>query len=309
MLFSVVIPTYNRVGLLPLTLRSVWEQSFTDFEVVVVDDGSTDGTLEYLQSLDLPIRVVVGLNKGPGAARNLGSREASGDYIAFLDSDDVWFPWTLEVFAQIIQKYGEPAIIGAKLVEFGHEDELAPIRAGEISEASFTDYFESSRHAYFVGAGMAVIRRDAVLRSGGFIEERVNAEDHDLILRLGTESGFIQVLAPTTLGWRRHAISETRDLRKSALGSLRLIEQERSGAYPGGAGRASQRREIVTRHARPAALNCLKCGALREGWLLYSETFNWHLKQKRWRFLAAFPWLTITSLLRFAKADNAPSSP
>src|SRR5437660_10167324 len=102
MLFSVVIPTYNRVDLLAQTLDSVWCQDFTDFEVVVVDDGSNDGTREYLRGLGDRIRVVQQANGGPGAARNAGIREASGNYVALLDSDDLWFQWTLKAFARAI---------------------------------------------------------------------------------------------------------------------------------------------------------------------------------------------------------------
>src|SRR5947209_3603408 len=110
MFFSIIVPTFNRVDLLIRTLTTVWQQTYTDFEVIVVDDGSTDRTLEYLYSLGERVRVFAGSNKGPGAARNVGINEACGNYVAFLDSDDLWFPWTLKVFAQIIKKYHFPVI-------------------------------------------------------------------------------------------------------------------------------------------------------------------------------------------------------
>jgi len=75
MLFSVVIPTFNRVHLLARTLESVWRQRFTDYEVIVVDDGSTDGTQAYLQGVGNKVRVIRQANSGPGAARNIGVRE------------------------------------------------------------------------------------------------------------------------------------------------------------------------------------------------------------------------------------------
>src|SRR4051812_6017095 len=101
MLFSVVVPTYNRLYLLSRALETVCAQTHADFEIIIVDDGSTDGTREWLAShgAPVPVRVLEQSNRGPGAARNLGIREARGDYIAFLDSDDLWFPWTLETFA------------------------------------------------------------------------------------------------------------------------------------------------------------------------------------------------------------------
>src|ERR1019366_7503629 len=98
--FSIIIPTYNRLDYLKQALRSVWAQTFTDYEIIVVDDGSNDGTREYLNGLWSKLRILSQPNSGPGAARNVGIREAQGEYIALVDSDDLWFPWTLEIFAR-----------------------------------------------------------------------------------------------------------------------------------------------------------------------------------------------------------------
>ena len=89
---SVILPTYNRMICLPRAIHSVLSQSFTDFELLVVDDCSTDGTADYLQSLDDPrIRVLrQTCNQGPSAARNLGIQKARGAWLAFQDSDDEW---------------------------------------------------------------------------------------------------------------------------------------------------------------------------------------------------------------------------
>src|SRR6266508_3534238 len=88
---SVVIPTYNAAATLPETLESVFGQSFTDFEVIVVDDGSTDATPDILAAYEDRIRVLRKVNEGkPAAARNLGVRAARGEFVAFLDADDCW---------------------------------------------------------------------------------------------------------------------------------------------------------------------------------------------------------------------------
>ncbi|MCS7063994.1 MAG: glycosyltransferase family 2 protein, partial [Methylacidiphilales bacterium] len=100
--FSVIIPTYNRAPLLKQTLDSVLNQSFLDYEIIIVDDGSTDDTWQYLQSLRVKVTYYRQDNKGPAAARNLGAQHASGDYLAFLDSDDLWHPDTLRHLNQII---------------------------------------------------------------------------------------------------------------------------------------------------------------------------------------------------------------
>src|SRR5687767_8482749 len=97
--FSTIIPVHNRAALVAEALDSVLKQEFTDQEIIVVDDGSTDDTPEVLASYGTDVTVIRKTkNEGPGSARNLGVEHASGDYIAFLDSDDIWFPWTLSTY-------------------------------------------------------------------------------------------------------------------------------------------------------------------------------------------------------------------
>src|SRR5262245_66529899 len=98
MTVSVVIPTYNRAGTVIDAVRSVLAQQFEDFELIVVDDGSTDDTAARVASIpDERLRYVAGPHAGVSAARNLGVRRATGSVIAFLDSDDVWHPGKLKI--------------------------------------------------------------------------------------------------------------------------------------------------------------------------------------------------------------------
>ncbi|MCK5508758.1 MAG: glycosyltransferase family 2 protein, partial [Desulfobacterales bacterium] len=96
-LVSVIIPTYNRGWILKETLNSVLAQDFTNFELIVVDDGSTDNTQDILNSYKENIIVLQQNNKGVSAARNMGITSASGRFIAFLDSDDLWLPKKLSI--------------------------------------------------------------------------------------------------------------------------------------------------------------------------------------------------------------------
>lgn len=298
MLFSVVIPTYNRADLLRRTLESVFAQECRDFEVIVMDDGSTDHTESIVKLWGDKIRLLRTQNAGAGAARNAGIKEARGEYIAFLDSDDLWFPWTLTSFATLIREHHRPAILSARLIEFSDEQELANVQGGLTYAESFADYFASSHKGYFVGAGMAVLRRDELLNTEGFTPKRINAEDHDLILRMGTAPGFVQILRPVTLGWRRHAGSATKNLRQSYEGNLYLLQQESQGLYPGGQARLQERREIVSRHIRPATLDYLRYGLRREAWELYRMTFQWHLSSGRWKYLMGFYLKALQANLR-----------
>ncbi len=107
MLVSVIIPTYNRAGLISDTLDSVFDQDFDDLQVIVVDDGSTDDTVSVLAPYMNSITYIHQENMGAGPARNRGIEQARGQYIAFLDSDDMWQPFKLRLQIAILEAYSE----------------------------------------------------------------------------------------------------------------------------------------------------------------------------------------------------------
>lgn len=110
---SVVIATYNRGGLLPETLESVLRQRFTNYELIVVDDGSTDGTAAVVQSYGDRVRYFHQENRGPSAARNLGVRHASGSWISIQDSDDLCAPDHLETLYGYAQSHPDCGMVFA----------------------------------------------------------------------------------------------------------------------------------------------------------------------------------------------------
>ncbi len=107
-LVSVVIPTYNRERLIGPAIESVLRQSYAHIEIIVVDDGSTDRTRQVVEAYGQPVRYVHQANGGAASARNRGLREARGEFIALLDSDDEWFPWKLEAQVRVLDRY--PAV-------------------------------------------------------------------------------------------------------------------------------------------------------------------------------------------------------
>jgi glycosyltransferase involved in cell wall biosynthesis len=104
-IISVVIPTYNRKGLVLEAIHSALQQEPKNYEVIVVDDGSTDGTVEYLKSLNLPIKIISKKNGGVSSARNEGIKYAKGRYVAFLDSDDLWLPGILKAQFEYLKSH------------------------------------------------------------------------------------------------------------------------------------------------------------------------------------------------------------
>lgn len=297
-MFSIIIPTFNRVELLASTLEFVFSQRFEKFEVIVVDDGSTDGTMDYLQSLGKQVRRFRQPNRGAGAARNHGARHAQGQYLAFLDSDDLWFPWTLQVYHDVLREHCDPSFVAGKPFIFSDKLNLDKVVFGPTRTRPFVDFFASGDEMRWWGASSFVIYRDAFKAVGGFTEEWVNDEDTDFTLRIGVAPGFVQIAGPVTFAYREHAASVSKDLKRTLVGTWSRIRNEGGGRYPGGAARARERRRILTRHVRPVTLGCLQRGLWHEAWKLYAATFAWNASLGRLKYLTAFPLLASMSYLR-----------
>jgi glycosyltransferase involved in cell wall biosynthesis len=296
--FSVIVPTFNRLDLLKTTIESIFSQWHADFELIVVDDGSCDRTLDYLCMLGAKVTALRQSNQGPGSARNRGAQIATGEYLAFLDSDDVWFPWTLEVYRETINGFGRPAFLTGKPHVFSDEADLGLVKRNPPRTEQFRDYFASGNEWRWWGVSSFVIRRDVFISAGGFIEDRVNAEDADLALKLGAAPGFVQVTAPATFAYREHAANVKDDLGKTLAGIRYAVISEKRDRYPGGKARARERRAILTRHVRPVALDCLRRGYQREAWSFYYSTFIWNLSLGRLKYLFGFPMVALAEFGR-----------
>lgn len=139
--FSIVVPTYNRSASVLDTLQSCFDQTLNDFEVIVVDDGSTDDTRQVLASIeDARLVVVHQQNAGPAAARNHGMRLARGQYIAFLDSDDRWYPEFLETARAELDEQGEVLLYGQIIVDRGVDKYWVKPSRSLGAEESIYDY-------------------------------------------------------------------------------------------------------------------------------------------------------------------------
>ncbi|MCE0497071.1 MAG: glycosyltransferase family 2 protein [Methylacidiphilales bacterium] len=291
MFFSVIIPTYNRADMLRETLESVFAQTFEDYEVIVVDDGSTDHTVEILRGYPR-VKVLTQTNRGPGAARNHGVSRSSGQYLAFLDSDDLWFPWTLGVYQQVALQHASPGFITGTPLVFTTDAKLPGTRDKDVSVESLADYYASSDNWHWFGTPTFVIRKDVFLAVGGF-QEKGGMEDAHLAMKLGCSPGFVHIQQPQTFAYRNHVNSLKDELNYQFSGAMLLITSERNGDFPGGPTRARERWRILTRHIRPVMLECLKRGRRREAWDLYRATFSWHLRLGRWKCLAGFPLMAL----------------
>jgi glycosyltransferase involved in cell wall biosynthesis len=134
---SVIIPTYNRADCIVAAVESVLAQTFRDLEIIVVDDGSTDDTVRRLAAYGPPVRVVTKPNGGVASARNVGLRLARGRYVAWLDSDDLWLPFKLDLQLRVFREFPEVKLVFS---EFNGLDE-----SGRVSARFAGDLFHSLR--------------------------------------------------------------------------------------------------------------------------------------------------------------------
>lgn len=294
--FSVVIPVYNRQELILQTLETVFAQTFSDFEVICIDDGSTDQSRQILLDLTPRIRLVTQQNRGPGAARNLGIRYATGRYIVFLDSDDLWPPWTLSTYHQVIHRCA-PTLVAGSFQPFWNGTPPRELAPEAPSFEIYPDYLATSLQSRHILLSAVAVEASALRRVGGFNDEDEYAEDWDLLLRLGASGPFALVSAPVLAFYRRHPASAVANVDRTVAGVRNLIDSEERGRYPGGARRALERRRIQTRHIRPVSIKLLTLRRLAQAWQLYWRTFQWHIADRRWTYLVGFPLLAARALL------------
>lgn len=302
---SVVIPTYNRSRLLARTLASLPDDPHAPLEVIVVDDGSTDETERVVRECRRPVRFFRQQQAGPGAARNLGLEAASGRYAAFLDSDDVWLPWTLTVYREVLRQYPEVSFVAGSARWFSGEEELAATTQEPLDAVFFPDYLASASHPIWLGASCLLIRRD---RHPRFETLHMNAEDLDFALHFGAEPGFVWIRQPCTFGYRRHGPTAVANFSRTLQGINHLVEEELRGRYPGGDARRRERLDLITRAVRPPVVEGLKRGQRREAWQLYRRTFGWHVVLGRWKFLMACPTFLFSSLDKGRPEAALPSN-
>jgi glycosyltransferase involved in cell wall biosynthesis len=229
---SVVIPTHNRAGMVGEAIESVLNQDFPDYEVIVVDDGSTDDTPDILCSFGGRIEVIRQENRGVSAARNRGIHCASGELIAFLDSDDLWLPGKLAAQVEFFQHHPDAVICQTEEIWVRNGRRVNPgfrhkKRSGMI--------FEPSLALCLVSPSAVMIRRKLFDTVGVFDESLPACEDYDLWLRIGLHHPVHLIDAPLIIKRGGHAdqLSGAPGLDRFRIASLRkLIESGQLDSGP-----------------------------------------------------------------------------
>lgn len=239
---SVIIPAYNAEQYLAQTVNSALNQSYRDFEVIVVDDGSTDRTPQILADFGNKIRSVSQENSGPSSARNRGLELASGEFIALLDADDLFIPNRLESMIQYLESHSDDGILTADSF-LVYEDQVT--EETFYQALPFDRRFRLTNQGYWIVQynfinGQATFRRTVAENNGGFDETLPpGVEDWDLWMR-SLNAGVRAAMLPETLGYyriRTHSLSHQPEKAHSNALTLLRKAQSSSLAVPGLAGR------------------------------------------------------------------------
>jgi glycosyltransferase involved in cell wall biosynthesis len=199
---SVIIPAYNVMAYLPETLESVLRQTFTDFEVLLINDGSTDGIIPWASQIkDRRVKLISQKNQGVSEARNTGIAHAQGEYIAFLDADDLWEPTKLEKQARLLDSNPAVGLVDTWVV-LANEQGI-PTDQVRISKAEGDVWKQIAEENLLTCGSTPMIRHCCFETVGVFNPNLRNGEDWDMWIRIASRYNFAVVKEPL-VRYRQH---------------------------------------------------------------------------------------------------------
>lgn len=235
--FSIIIPLYNKENYIESTLKSVLNQSYENFEIIVVNDGSTDNSLQFVKNFEnKKIKIVNQQNKGVSTARNNGIKSAKGNYIALLDADDYWYPNHLQSFVDSILKFKNESI-------FCNNYEIETVK-NNIKPASFyfqqnidnifviKNYFKASLQSSIAWTSSMCIKKEVFKSNFWFDEQIKSSQDTDLWIRLGLNYNFVfnKNISARHLKFIENSLSKSKNL-ESRLQTLEKYTKEEENHF------------------------------------------------------------------------------
>jgi glycosyltransferase involved in cell wall biosynthesis len=220
---SVIIPVYNGEKTIGETIASVLKQTYKNWEILVIDDGSQDATLEVLREINDPrLNVFSYPNAGQAVSRNRGIELARGEYIAFLDADDLWTPDKLETQLKALQENPQAAVAYSWTDYIDESGQF--VQSGRHITINGDVYAALLVNNFLENGSNVLIRQQALTEVGGFEASLPPAEDWDLWLRLAKCYHFVAVPAPQVL-YRVSPTSSSSNLAKQEIQCLRVIDR------------------------------------------------------------------------------------
>jgi glycosyltransferase involved in cell wall biosynthesis len=274
MRFSIVLPVHNHQNYVGQAIDSVLAQTFKDYELFAIDDGSTDLSAAVLASYGTRIKFLQQSNHGPEVARNKAAAQAQGEYLVFFDSDDYLFPFALETLDKVISSFGTPTLLMGSMERFQEGEERPPEAPTDrtIRVIKYPDYLSKTRP---VGTMGIVVRKSDFDAVGGLrnsTPETWHCDDNTLLLKVGTRGQSILIESPSISAYRQHGENSTKNTEAVANALIRLADCERKGAFGGKERRADRYAYIGGRAAAWAFYYCWRPGHRKLALKLLSGT-------------------------------------
>jgi glycosyltransferase involved in cell wall biosynthesis len=288
--FSLIIACYKQEQFIRETVDSALALPYPDKEIIVVDDASPDRTAQILEEYSDKIRLIKHeKNLGANVGRNEGAAAARGQYLVFLDGDDLYLPWALNLYARIIE-LKKPKIILCRLLFF----------KGPVPNHQFDDFGHSVQvveydalmrkdYKYRGSASAIVVDRQVFLEVGGFTKEIFPSDIDDLTIKLGYSGKTAHILSHPTTDYRIHDSNTVHQIGRFVETMSMIVSKEKSGGYPGG---PSHRYERYAYIGGPVYYWFRR--ALGEG--LYRRAFKF--LASGWLFVLVAIWFRLTRKLK-----------
>ncbi|SEG07423.1 glycosyltransferase family 2 protein [Flavobacterium urumqiense] len=229
--FSVIIPLFNKEKFIEATLKSVLNQTFIDFEILIINDGSTDNSVTIIEGFDDPrIRYFFKENAGVSSARNDGIEKAQSNYISFIDADDYWYPDFLEEMFKIIQNYPQQKVFSAA-IEIETSKKVIPASYSIIrtNDCEIVNYFTASSKETVICTSCAVFHKSIFEETGNFDITVKSGQDTDLWIRIGMNY-------PVVFSWKilaryiydENSLSKNKNYLNKKINFSKFEEQEKT---------------------------------------------------------------------------------
>ncbi|MBN1875878.1 MAG: glycosyltransferase [Anaerolineae bacterium] len=259
---SVITPTYNRATYLQAALASILAQSLAPWEIIIIDDGSTDNTIQIIRDAPGPIRLFQQAHQGVVAARNLGLEKSSGDLIAWLDSDDLWEPDFLATVVPLLAKDGmlDGVYTGFTMIDAGGAKLRTSVRVEPPDQL-----YEMLTQGCFILTSSFVARKRCYDDVGGFDPQFRIAEDADMFLRLARQFRIVGVPQPL-VRYRVHATNTMANADAFREARLRFAHKQCGEDLDSGSNLSNAARVAYGHAFRAIALKYIEGGQQTEGW-------------------------------------------
>ena len=238
-MFSIVIPLYNKAKYIPKAIQSILGQTLQDFEIIIIDDGSTDESIQVVKTInDQRINLISQPNSGVSAARNKGVELAKHEYIAFLDADDWWERSFLEEMYQLISNYPDAALYASNYFIVKNQlNHPTQIGVSKDFQQGYIDYVITYAKTFWVpiNCSFVVVKKDVFSKIGGFKPHLKFGEDFDLWVRLALKYKVAYINKPLAYSNQdadptNRALVTTKNWKKEehVIFNLEYLQQEKS---------------------------------------------------------------------------------